>query len=189
MKNLKKFLQFSLILAVASLFAVSCASDQQGTTTTADASETAVEESTDDFATRSLSKKVESKAYYYKSLAKFAKGEAKMDLANLADLQGKQVNFVVLYESMAPWAEVFNTGKFNKTGDDTLNGLMDSYELDIVKQFAIDDENEGFVLEPNNILDNAVETARELSMVDHVLMVHVKEVPTDETVTETAANN
>ena len=70
-----------------------------------------------------------------------------------------------------------------------LNGLMDSYELEIVKQFEIDDTNEGFVLEPNTMLENAVETAREISMIEHILMVQVKEVPSDVTETETAANN
>jgi len=83
----------------------------------------------------------------------------------------------VLYETNAPWAEIFNSGKFEITGDDHLNGLMESYNLQIIQQFAIDDANEGIVMQPTVILDDPVEAAREISMVDHVLMVHVKEIP------------
>jgi hypothetical protein len=185
MKSFKNFLQFSFVIAIAAFMTVSCASDQ---------TETTVEsmpniESNEDITTRAVKKRVDSKAYYYKSLAEFKKGQATVDLAQLADLQGKQVNFVVIYDAIAPWAEGFAEGNVKTTGDDMLNGLMDSYELEIVKQFEIDDTNEGFVLEPNTMLENAVETAREISMIEHILMVQVKEVPSDVTETETAANN
>lgn len=182
MKVLKNFLQFSF-LAMFALMVVACSSDQ---TETADANTNDVEST--ELNTRGMQNKVMAKAYHYKNLASFAHGQAKLDLKDLATLEGKQINLVVLYEATAPWAETFNTGKFDKTGDDTLNGLMESYELDIVKQFAIDEDNEGFVLEPNTSLDNPVEAARELSLVDHVLMVHVKEVPAEEADPTTASN-
>ena len=188
MKVLKNFLQFSF-LAVLSIMVVACSSDK---TETADAN-TADVESTE-LNTRGMASTVastvSSKAYYYESLATFEAGNPTMELKDLATLEGKKVNLVVLYEADAPWAEVFSTGKFDITGDDQLNGLMESYELEIVKQFEIDDENEGFVLEPSGTLENPVEAARELSMVNNVLMVHVKEVPTEEPATEeTAVHN
>lgn len=183
MKILKNFLQYSFLTMLA-IMVVSCSSDQTDTTA---ANTTDVENT--ELGTRSVASKVEAKAYYFKSLASFADGTAKLDLKDLASLQGKQVNLVVLYEATAPWASVFATGKFDQTGNDKLNGLMASYDLSIVKQFAIDDENEGFVLEPNATLDNPIEAARELSLVDNVLMVHVKEVPMEEDVEETASNN
>jgi hypothetical protein len=184
MKVLKNFLQYSFLTMLA-IVVVSCSSDQ---TDTSNANATDVENTTE-LNTRSVATKVEAKAYYFKSLARFENGIAKLDLKDLASLQGKQVNLVVLYEATAPWASVFATGKFDQTGNDKLNGLMASYDLSIVKQFAIDDENEGFVLEPNAALDNPIEAARELSLVDNVLMVHVKEVPMEEDVEETASNN
>lgn len=183
MKVLKNLLQFGF-LAILSVMVVSCSSDK---TETADAN-TADVESTD-LNTRGMASKVSAKAYYYKSLASFTHGQAKMDLKDLASLEGKKVNLVVLYEADAPWAETFNSGKYDKTGNDNLNGLMESYELEIVRQFAIDEDNEGLVLEPNAILENAVETARELSMIDNVLMVHVKEVPQEEDENMTADVN
>lgn len=183
MKVLENLLYFSF-LAILSIMAVSCSSDK---TETADAKTTDVEST--ELNTRGMASKVSAKAYYYKSLASFAHGQAKLDIKDLASLEGKKVNLVVLYEADAPWAETFNSGKYNKTGNDNLNGLMESYELEIVKQFAIDEDNEGLVLEPNASLENPVETARELSMVDNVLMVHVKEVPQEEEENMTAANN
>ena len=187
MKLLKNFLQFSF-LALLSILVVACSSDQ---TETADAN-TADIESTE-LNTRGMasqaSAQIASKAYFYKSLATFEAGEPTFELTDLATLEGKQVNLVVLYEADAPWAEVFSTGKFETTGDDQLNGLMASYELEIVKQFEIDEENEGFVLEPSGALEDPVGAARELSMVKNVLMVHVKEVPTEEIDTENAVHN
>lgn len=183
MKVLKNFLQYSFLIMLATMVA-SCSSDQTDTTT---ANATDVENT--ELGTRSVASKIEAKAYYFKSLAEFKYGHATLDLKNLADLQGKQVNLVVLYEASAPWASVFATGKFDQTGNDNLNGLMASYDLSIVKQFAIDDENEGFVLEPNATLDNPIEAARELSLVENVLMVQIKEVPMEEDVEETASNN
>jgi hypothetical protein len=165
---------------------VSCSSDniKSSTISTSDIESTELN-------TRGFTSKVASKAYYYNSLASFADGNSKMDLNDLADLEGKQVSFVVLYEASAPWAETFNSGKYNITGDDKLNGLMETYQLEIVKQFDIDDDNEGFVLESlDGLLDNPIEAARELSMVNYVFMVHLKEIPLDDdTVNETAATD
>jgi len=181
MKVLKNYLQLSL-LALLAVMVVSCSSDQ---TETADANKSDVET---EYSTRGIKSKA-NKVMGYASLATFEHGQAKLDLKDLASLEGKQVNLVVLYDAMAPWAETFNDGKYDSTGDDILNGLMQSYELEIIQQFAIDEENEGLVLEPSAKLDNPVEAARELSMVDHVLMVHVKEVPAEDQVDETASNN
>ena len=130
--------------------------------------------------TRGNQQHVAIKAYHYKTLAAFKKGQVEVSLESLAALAGKQINLVVLYESVAPWAEAFNEGNYNTTGNDHLNGLMQAYELEIVKQFAIDVDNEGLVLEPNAILSDPVEAAKKLSMIDHVLMVEVKEVPREE---------
>lgn len=94
--------------------------------------------------------------------------------------QSKQFNLVVVYESDAPWAEVFNTGKYAKTGNETMNGIMESYELTIIEQIEIDESNECIVLEINDILEMPMDAARELSLVDHVIMVYVKEMPQDE---------
>lgn len=182
MKVLKNLLQSSL-LVVLSIMVVSCSSDQ---TETADANTTDVEST--ELNTRGVNK-ISAKAYYYKSLATFEHGHAKVDLKDIANLEGKKVNLVILYEADAPWAEVFNSGRYDRTGNDNLNGLMESYELEIVKQFAIDEDNEGLVLEPNANLENPVQAARELSMVDNVLMVHVKEVPQEEDANTTAGVN
>ncbi len=117
----------------------------------------------------------------YKTLAAFKGGKATMDLAQLAALQDKNVSIVVLYESNAAWAKPFGDGNFAKTGDDRFNGLLESYELSIVKHFELDEMNEGIVLEgAQGKVGNPVEAAREISMVDNVLMVEVKEAPVNQ---------
>ena len=183
MKVLNNLLQFGL-LTILSIMVVSCSSDQ---TETADANTTDVEST--EINTRSASSKVSAKAYHYNSLATFKEGFADVDLTTLATLEGKKVNLVVLYEADAPWAEIFSSGVYKETGDDNFNGLMASYELDIIQQFAIDEDNEGLVLEPNTLLENPVEAARELSLVQDVLMVQIKEVPQEEDLNTTADVN
>jgi hypothetical protein len=183
MNIFKKIFQFSF-LATLSFVVVACTSDDTETSTvnSSDIESTQI-------STRGITTKVKSKAFYFKSLASFEDGASKMNIDDLAALEGKEINFVVLYDASAPWAEVFSTGKYTTTGNDILNGLMESYELEIVDQFDIDEENEGFVLEPLNKLDDPLKTARELSLVDNVFMVQLKEVPPVEEVLETADNN
>jgi len=183
MKILNNLLKFGL-LTILSIMVVSCSSDQTETT---DTNTTDVEST--EINTRSASSKIAAKAFYYNSLATFKDGSADVDIAKLATLKGKKVNLVVLYEADALWAEIFNSGKYDQTGNDVFNGLMASYELDIIQQFAIDEDNEGLVLEPNTLLENPVEAAREISMVDHVLMVQIKEVPQEEDPNTTANLN
>lgn len=187
MKHLSNFITVGFITLILLSLVASCTNE---TTTgnhdeTITAADSTIQDSTQ-LKTRALKKKISTKAYYYKSLAAFANGKATINLSDLASLEGKQINLVVLYESDAPWADVFSSGKFEITGNDLLNGLMDSYALQIVKQFSIDEANEGIVMEAKDKLDNPIETARELSIVEHVLMVHVKEIPPVETVEETA---
>lgn len=136
--------------------------------------------------TRGHQNYVATKAYHYKTLTSFKKGKVDVSLNDLAALIGKPINLVVLYEASAPWAEVFDEGKYHTTGNDHLNGLMSTYNLDIVKQFYIDADNEGLVLEPNMVLPNPIKAAKELSLIDHVLMVEIKEIPRQEVNTSTA---
>lgn len=135
--------------------------------------------------TRSTQQRIEVAAYHYKTLASFRDGEVQ-HIADVANLAGEKVNFVLLYEALAPWAEGFSTGDYTKTGNDHLNGLMEVYNMEIVKQFAIDDENEGLVLEPNALVEDPIGAAKDLSLIDHVLMVEVKEVPPTEENNSTA---
>jgi len=129
--------------------------------------------------TRSMSSSIAA-AYNYKSLTTFKKGKNMMNMSldQLADLEGKEVNLVVLYDTEAPWAEIFSSADvISTTGDENFNSLLKTFELYIIKQFQLDEMNEGLVLAPNKVITNPVEAAREISMIDYVLMVHVKEVP------------
>jgi hypothetical protein len=128
--------------------------------------------------------------YSYKTLASYQKGKAIVAMAELADLQNESISLVVLYEAGAAWSKVFQTGDFSKTGNDVLNGLMASYGLAITKHFDLDEFNEGIVLDSGTgKVANPVEAAREISMVDGVLMVEVKQAPKAEVKGETVSTN
>lgn len=125
----------------------------------------------------------------YKTLVRFEKGMANMDITTLSALQDKQVSLVVFYESDALWADSFSKGDFQKTGNDILNGLMESYELIITKHLALDDFNEVIILEnPTGIIKDALKAATDFSMIDNVLMVELKENPAGKNTTETVSN-
>lgn len=171
-------------LTILSFIVISCSSDQ---TETAEANTTDVEST--EINTRGAASKVSAKEYYYTDLAIFSEGLADTDLETLAALEGTKVNLVILYEADAPWAEVFSFGKYEETGNDAFNNLMTSYELDIVQQFAIDQDSEGLVLESNELLENPVEAARKLSLIENVSMVQIKEIPLEEDLNTTADVN
>ena len=132
--------------------------------------------------------KTQAKEMGYKTLAKFEKGISNLTLAEIAALTEKAVSLVVFYESDAPWAANFSTGNFTTTGSDVINGLMASYELTITRHFAIDDMNEAIILENSTgIIKDVMQAATEFSMVEHVLMVELKENPTPATNPETVS--
>jgi hypothetical protein len=139
--------------------------------------------------TRSTTRKIESNYYHLNSLAAFERGKSKLNLEQVANWSEKEISLVVLYESSAPWASVFAVGKYNKTGDDQLNDLLSHYDLTIIEQFEIDATNEGIVLEGNSGIQEPLEVARKLSLVDFVMMVEVKEVPSAQPVYEETAEN
>lgn len=178
MKRIKILSVFSFLISFSSLFLISC-TNSEATDTTITTTVKVDSSITDTISsgTRTVKKKIAAESYYYKNLVTFEKGKTTTKLEDLANLTDKKVNLVVLYEADAPWAQIFNSGAFEITGNDQMNALMTSYNLQIIQQFAIDDSNEGIVMEPTVILNNPIETAREVSMVDHVLMVHIKEVP------------
>lgn len=127
--------------------------------------------------TRTTQKKVAAEAYYYRTLASFVNGTLTSDNINSYEDQSNQVNLVVLYEANAPWAEGLYTELPQTTGNEQLNELLTTNQLKIIKQFSIDSNNKGFVLESSSLLHDPIETARRLSLVEHVLMVNIKEVP------------
>ena len=181
MKRIKNLLIFSFFASFLSLGIISCTNNEDYKNTIDTTTTTIVDSSvikTLSLGTRAVKKQIAAKSYYYKNLATFEKGQATFELEDLANWTDKKVNLVILYEANAPWAEILNLGEFEITGDDLMNGLMEPYDLEIIKQFTIDGSNKGIVMEPKSNLKNPSEVAREVSMVDHVLMVHLKKVPT-----------
>lgn len=139
--------------------------------------------------TRSTTRKIESNYYHLNNLAAFERGKSNINLEQVANWSEKEISLVVLYESSAPWASVFAVGKYNTTGDDQLNELLSHYDLTIIEQFEIDATNEGIVLEGNSGIEEPLEVARKLSLVDFVMMVEVKEVPSAQPLYEETAEN
>lgn len=176
MINLKYLFQCFSFVVVSSFLLTSCSD----TANTDKMTSEIIQNDLSSTRSTKVAKKIQSKAYYYKSLATFTKGSSDIKLDKLVALAGKKVTLVVLYEGTAPWASVFNSGNVTKTGNESFNALLDSYNMSITKQFEIDDETEGLSIEPNMLLDNPTEAAKEISMIDYVLMVQVKEVPTEE---------
>lgn len=184
MKAISNIALLGLFVALTSMFTLSScgekAQDAAGSAVATPDSESIISTRGNNSAAKAMRMKAAAIAEYNATtMATFEKGNmlVQMNLEDYADIDGKQVSVVVLYESSAPWAEPLNQGDFSKTGDDTLNGLLASYDLSITKHFELDDFNNGIVLKPNSELvsDAALEATREISMVDYVMMVHLKE--------------
>jgi hypothetical protein len=61
--------------------------------------------------------------------------------------------------------------------DSYIKTFMDVYHLKLVSTFKIDEENGGFTLEATEELDFPTEVAKEISLIDNVLMIEVAYVP------------
>jgi len=130
--------------------------------------------------TRAVKKKVAAEAYYYRTLISLVNGSITSTIVDDNIPTTGDVNLVMLYEANAPWADVFNNTNLGNTNEVNLNELLESYNLQIVKQFSIDHNNMGLVLASKDPNGDPVEIARNLSMVKHVLMVNIKKIPSAE---------
>lgn len=61
--------------------------------------------------------------------------------------------------------------------DSYIKTFMEVYDLKLISTFKIDEENSGFTLEAKKTLDFPTEVAREMSLIDNVLMIEVSHVP------------
>lgn len=95
----------------------------------------------------------------------------------LAKLKNKKLNFLIIYNYDASWADTFNSGSFTKTGSEQFNQLIKKYKLTIVKLFEVDENREALVLEQENSPRKVISCAKKLSKIDDVLTVHIKDVP------------
>jgi hypothetical protein len=120
-----------------------------------------------------------SKALKFISLASFEKGalEGNMTVEDLESLDEKSISLVVFYDSEVEWAKVFNSGVYEKTGDESFNKLLYKFNLVITEQQEFDDLSEFLVLEANTKLEDPITAAKDISKIKGVIMVHLKEIP------------
>lgn len=188
---MRNLLNLSFVLAIFASFVFSSCSNDKAAQIASQAAQVNTNSNTSRALEAASSENAIAKEYNgYKTLAAFKNGKAQMDLATLANLENEAVSIVVLYETGAIWAKNFNAGDYSKTGNDIFNGLLESYELAITKHFELDEFNEGIVLESGKgQVSNPVEAAREISMVESVLMVEVKQAPKADTKVETVSTD
>lgn len=77
----------------------------------------------------------------------------------------KATRFVVYYTGDAA-KDLANPNSYLKT-------FIDVYELQVVNMFEVGEDSQGFTLQPKQPLDSPNETAKELSLVEGVLMIEV----------------
>jgi hypothetical protein len=137
---------------------------------------------------RALKQEVYPEIYNYPTIVSFAKGDLIGTYA--ASLEDKQISLSVVYDNDTPWAEVFKTGNIERTGSYEFNHLLAEHQLTIRNQFQIDGYNECIILDLNVTLPDIAKVCKEISLIDHVLVVNVKEWPSVKNIDEsTAANN
>lgn len=77
----------------------------------------------------------------------------------------QSTRFVVYYTG--------NTQKDLENPNSYLNTFIEVYELRIVNTFEFGEEAQGFTLQPQKMLESPNETAKELSLIDGVMMIEV----------------
>lgn len=134
---------------------------------------------------RAAKEEVYPEIYNYPTVVSFAKGDLIGTYS--APLEDKQVSLCVVYDNDTPWAEVFKTGNIERTGSYEFNQLLGGYDLSINNQFQIDGYNECIILNPNSAIEDIAKVCKEISVIDHVLVVHVKEWPSVKQLHESTA--
>ena len=81
----------------------------------------------------------------------------------------------VLYVIRLPALELSTIMNDN---DSYIKTFMDVYDLKLISTFKIDENNSGFTLEAKGVLEFPTEVAREISLIDNVLMIEVTHIPT-----------
>lgn len=182
MKNhLSILCNFAAILLIFSLS--SCTSEEKESTASNTSGKTDVS-----LQSRAVKDEAYPEIYNYATVASFAKGDLIGTYA--APLENKQLSLSVVYDNDTPWAEVFKTGNIERTGSYEFNQLLGEYQLTIRNQFQIDGYNECIILDLNVTLPDIAKVCKEISLIDHVLVVNVKEWPSIKNIEEsTAANN
>jgi hypothetical protein len=61
--------------------------------------------------------------------------------------------------------------------DSYMKTFMDVYDLKLISTFKIDETNSGFTLEAKKVVEFPTEVAREMSLIDNVLMIEVTHIP------------
>ncbi|MFK7798677.1 MAG: hypothetical protein AB8E82_14600 [Aureispira sp.] len=77
----------------------------------------------------------------------------------------QSTRFVVYYTG--------NTQKDLENPNSYLNTFIDVYELRVVNTFEFGEDAQGFTLQPKELLESPNETAKELSLIDGVMMIEV----------------
>lgn len=83
--------------------------------------------------------------------------------------QETKVRFIVYYNG--------DLSTVMKDKDSYIKTFMDVYNLKLINTFKIDENNSGFTLEPQKTLDFPREVAREISLIDNVLMIEIVHIP------------
>lgn len=81
----------------------------------------------------------------------------------------KTVRFIVYYTG--------DISTVMNDNDSYFKTFMDVYNLKLISTFKIDETNNGFTLEAKDALDFPTEVAKEMSLIDEVLMIEVTYTP------------
>lgn len=80
-------------------------------------------------------------------------------------LQDQPLRFIIYYNG--------NVSAVMNDKDSYLRTFMAIYNLELINTFEVDDVNKGFTLEASKIMELPNEIAKELSLIDDVLMIEV----------------
>jgi len=61
--------------------------------------------------------------------------------------------------------------------DSYIKTFMEVYNLKLISTFKIDEMNNGFTLEAKEFLEFPTEVAKEMSLIDNILMIEVTHIP------------
>ena len=108
------------------------------------------------------------------TLIEFIQGQSKNNSVDMQGLGTNDFSYLVFYDANSEWAEPFSSSKFNQVSYKDFNHIIDTFQLKVKDFFKVQDDIFAISILPTTPLEEPVELARDISMLDDIQMVLIK---------------
>ena len=118
------------------------------------------------------------------TLIEFIQGQTKNKSIDMQGLSTNDFSYLVFYNANSEWAKPFSLSKFNQVRYEDFNHIIDTFRLEVKDFFKVQDDIFAISILPTTALEEPVELARDISMLNDIQMVLIKKSGDEDISTE-----